>query len=95
MESISKINGHRVLGHGYLQPGVNHWIGIFTVAEDLVEDGMENWLSADVFYEGDFLCEGKHRFGKGNAKIIYVHPDKGRRICIHVEGVDKPEFEPK
>lgn len=96
MESIPyipKINGKQVDGQAHLQPGINHWIGIFEVAKDLLDDHFEDWKSAIIEYEGPFHCRKECTYGKGKAKIMYVHPEDEKHIRIHVRGTGEPELE--
>lgn len=91
----AKINNKNVLdGKGHLQPGINNWIGVFLVRNDLLEGDPEQWASHVIEYEGPFNCRSKHINGKGRAKIIHIRPgDQKSQVFINVEGIGEPELE--
>ena len=87
----AKINGIKVEGRGHLQPGINNWIGIFVVGDDLLEDDSRQWPSVVVDYEGPLNCEEECTNGKGKAKIIHVRPhSESNKFMISIQGIDKP-----
>ena len=92
--NYSKINNKRVEGEGHLQPGDNQWIGVFNVAEDLLQGEPSSWKSKVIEYEGPFDCRYEHINGKGKGQISHIRYDrKKRKVIINVEGIEAPKLE--
>lgn len=90
----AKINGEIVEGQAHIQPGINRWIGVFTITDTLLTNIQNSKEPSTIDYEGPFNCGKECVNGTGKAKIIYTHPEvlKGK-IKINVEGLDKPRLE--
>lgn len=91
---VAKINGKVTRGQAHVQPGVNNWIGVCMVTEDLLDKNIEDWSSKIIEYEGPFNCRKYNTNGKGKAKILSVSkiPHKNELI-ITFEGIEKPQLE--
>lgn len=90
---VAKINGNVTRGQAHIQPGVNKWIGVCIVSEDLLDKNIDNWASIIVDYEGPFNCRKHQTHGKGKAKILCVSniPRKDELI-ITFEGIEEPNL---
>lgn len=91
---IAKINGKMVQGQAHIQPGVNDWIGVFTVPDNLLGSNPETWKTLTVEYEGPFNCRKECINGKGKARIIYTRPSKIKgKLIVNLQGIEKPQLE--
>lgn len=91
---VAKINGNIVHGQAHIQPGVNRWIGVCIIDEELLDYNPENLESVIIDYEGPFNCRKFQTSGKGKAKLLAVSPAiQKNKVTITFEGVEKAQLE--
>lgn len=91
---VAKINGIAVNGQAHIQPGVNNWIGVCIVEENILDIDFEKPESIVIEYEGTFNCRKFQTKGKGKAKVLAVTPvPQANKITITFEGINEPELE--
>lgn len=91
---VAKINGIAVHGQAHIQPGINSWIGVCVMEENVWNVDHEKPESLIIEFEGSFNCRKFQTKGKGKAKVLAVTPStRDNKITITFEGIDKPELE--